>query len=230
MKLIKKFAICLIFFIVFPNLVFADNFYAGIDLGESKKKTTESTPANSATHYYLLNGSSFNVNDRDNLTGLHFGYNHFINNFFIGPELRFINNSKDTKITAGRFSENNIYTVKYDDTKTLALRFGIVENKINYYLLGGYAQSNIYTNVNEDGSGSHVGSSKSKHNGIVLGIGVETIVLENISLGFQYNEINLKNKNQTINDNAPGGDYQGPDVVSVNPNIKTLSIRASYLF
>jgi opacity protein-like surface antigen len=78
--------------------------------------------------------------------------------------------------------------------------------------------------------GAHVGSSKLKHNGIVLGIGVETTVLENISIGFQYNEINLKNKNQTINDNAPGGDYHGPDVVSVNPNIKTLSIRASYLF
>jgi opacity protein-like surface antigen len=225
----KKFTIYIIFCIVFPNLVFANNFYAGIDLGESKKKTTESTPANSATHYYLLNGSSFNINGRDNLTGLHFGYNHFINNFFIGPELRFINNSKDNVITAGRFGENN-YTIKYDDTKTLALRFGIVENKISYYLLGGYAQSNIYTNVDESSAGIHVGSSKLKHNGIVLGIGVETTVLENISIGFQYNEINLKNKNQTINDNAPGGDYQGPDVVSVNPNIKTLSIRASYLF
>ena len=64
----------------------------------------------------------------------------------------------------------------------------------------------------------------------MLGIGVETTVLENVSIGLQYNEINLKTKNQTINDPHADAGFEGPDVVSVNPNIKTLSIRASYLF
>jgi opacity protein-like surface antigen len=229
MKLTQKLIFLLTVFITFPSLVFADNFYAGIDLGKSKSRTTESTPANPVTHYYLESGSLFNVNGRDNLTGLHFGYNHFIDNFFIGPELRFIKNNQDIGITNSRFSSSTNYTVKYDNTKTLALRFGIVENKISYYLLGGYAQSNIYIKADEI-EFSHVGQSKSTHNGTVLGIGVETTVLENISIGFQYNEINLKNKNQTINDPSAGSGYEGPDVVSVNPNIKTLSIRVSYLF
>ena len=230
MKRTQKLIFLLTIFITFPNLVFADNFYAGIDLGKSKTKTTESTPANSVTHYYLTGGSLFNVNGRDNLTGLHFGYNHFINNFFIGPEFRFIKNNQDIGITTGRFAATNDYTVKYDDTKTLAMRFGIVENKISYYLLGGFAQSNIYIKADEGGAGSHVGQSKQNHNGTILGIGAETTVLENVSIGLQYNEINLKNKNHTINDCCADSGYQGPDVVSVNPNIKTLSIRASYLF
>ena len=229
MKLTQKLIFLLTIFITFPNLVFADNFYAGIDLGKSKTKTTESTAANSVTHYYLTSGSLFNVNGRDNLTGLHFGYNHFIDNFFIGPELRFIKNNQDIGITNSRFSSSTNYTVKYDNTKTLALRFGIVENKISYYLLGGYAQSNIYIKADEIQL-SHVGQTKSTHNGTVLGIGAETTILENISIGFQYNEINLKNKNQTINDLSANLGGLGPDVVSVNPNIKTLSIRASYLF
>jgi hypothetical protein len=230
MKLTQKLIFLLTAFITFPNLVFADNFYAGIDLGKSKTKTTESTPDNAVTHYYLTSASSFNINGRDYLTGLHLGYNHFINNYFIGPEFRFIKNNQDIGITTGRFASTNDYTVKYDDTKTLAMRFGILENKISYYLLGGFAQSNIYIKADEGGAGGHVGQSKSNHNGTILGIGAETIVLENVSIGLQYNEINLKNKNQIINDCCAGSGYQGPDVVSVNPNIKTLSIRASYLF
>ena len=230
MKLTQKLIFLLTVFITFPNLVFADSFYAGIDLGKSKTKTTESTPDNALTHYYLTNASQFNINGRDYLTGLHLGYNHFINNFFIGPEFRFVKNNQDIGITTGRFAATNDYTVKYDDTKTLAMRFGIVENKISYYLLGGFAQSNIYIKADEGGAGSHVGQSKQNHNGTILGIGAETTVLENVSIGLQYNEINLKNKNHTINDCCADSGYQGPDVVSVNPNIKTLSIRASYLF
>ena len=230
MKLTQKLIFLLTVFITFPNLVFADSFYAGIDLGKSKTKTTESTPDNAVTHYYLTNASQFNINGRDYLTGLHLGYNHFINNFFIGPEFRFVKNNQDIGITTGRFAATNDYTVKYDDTKTLAMRFGIVENKISYYLLGGFAQSNIYIKADEGGAGSHVGQSKQNHNGTILGIGAETTVLENVSIGLQYNEINLKNKNYTINDCCADSGYQGPDVVSVNPNIKTLSIRASYLF
>jgi opacity protein-like surface antigen len=230
MKLTQKLIFLLTVFITFPNLVFADSFYAGIDLGKSKTKTTESTPDNAVTHYYLTNASQFNINGRDYLTGLHLGYNHFINNFFIGPEFRFVKNNQDIGITTGRFAATNDYTVKYDDTKTLAMRFGIVENKISYYLLGGFAQSNIYIKADEGGAGSHVGQSKQNHNGTILGIGAETTVLENVSIGLQYNEINLKNKNHTINDCCADSGYQGPDVVSVNPNIKTLSIRASYLF
>ena len=230
MKLTQKLIFLLTVFITFPNLVFADSFYAGIDLGKSKTKTTESTPDNAVTHYYLTNASQFNINGRDYLTGLHLGYNHFINNFFIGPEFRFVKNNQDIGITTGRFAATNDYTVKYDDTKTLAMRFGIVENKISYYLLGGFAQSNIYIKADEGGAGSHVGQSKQNHNGTILGIGAETTVLENVSIGLQYNEINLKNKNHTINDCCADSGYQGPDVVSVNPNIITLSIRASYLF
>jgi opacity protein-like surface antigen len=230
MKLTQKLIFLLTVFITFPNLVFADSFYAGIDLGKSKTKTTESTPDNAVTHYYLTNASQFNINGRDYLTGLHLGYNHFINNFFIGPEFRFVKNNQDIGITTGRFAATNDYTVKYDDTKTLAMRFGIVENKISYYLLGGFAQSKIYIKADEGGAGSHVGQSKQNHNGTILGIGAETTVLENVSIGLQYNEINLKNKNHTINDCCADSGYQGPDVVSVNPNIKTLSIRASYLF
>jgi len=52
MKLTQKLIFLLTVFITFPSLVFADNFYAGIDLGKSKTRTTESTPANSVTHYY----------------------------------------------------------------------------------------------------------------------------------------------------------------------------------
>ena len=155
MKLTQKLIFLLTVFITFPNLVFADSFYAGIDLGKSKTKTTESTPDNAVTHYYLTNASQFNINGRDYLTGLHLGYNHFINNFFIGPEFRFVKNNQDIGITTGRFAATNDYTVKYDDTKTLAMRFGIVENKISYYLLGGFAQSNIYIKADEGGAGGH---------------------------------------------------------------------------
>ena len=214
--------------------VLADNFYAGVDLGKSKTKTTQSTPDNSLTHYYLTTANVFDITGKDNTFGFHFGYNHYLSNsFFIGPEFRLLKINQDVGKEQGRFAATNDYTVKYGDTKTLALRFGVVENKISYYLLGGLAQSNIYIKADEGALGSHVGDSQAKHNGTVMGIGAETTILENILLGIQYAEINFKNKTQTLNDCCSGGagsGYEGPDVVSVNPNIRTLSIRASYLF
>jgi opacity protein-like surface antigen len=219
----------LIIFSTFSNLVFANEFYVGIDVGKSKSRTAESTPANSSTHYYLESGSSFNINGKDNITGLHFGYNYFINNFFIGPELRFIKKNQDTGEAQGRYSINE-YSVKYEDTKTLALKLGIVDNKISYYLLGGFAQSDIYIKAKEKDFPDHIGESKANHNGSIFGVGVETNISKNASIGLQYSEINLKNKKQTLNDNNPGGGYEGPDVVAVKPNLKTLSLRMSYLF
>ena len=211
--------------------VLADNFYAGVDLGKSKTKTTQSTPDNSLTHYYLTTANVFDITGKHNTFGYHFGYNHYLSNsFFIGPEFRLIKNNQDVGKQQGRFAATNDYLVKYDDIETLALRFGVVENKISYYLLGGLAQSDIYIKADEGASGVHVGDSQAKHNGTVMGIGAETTILENILLGIQYAEINFKNKTQTLNDCCSDSGYEGPDVVSVNPNISTLSIRASYLF
>ena len=211
--------------------VLADNFYAGVDFGKSKTKTTQSTPDNSVTHYYLTTANVFDITGKDNTFGFHFGYNHYLSNrFFIGPEFRLIKNNQDVGKEPGRFAATNDYTVKYDDIKTLALRFGVVENKISYYLLGGLAQSNIYIKADEGAAGVHVGESQAKHIGSVMGIGTETTILENILLGIQYAEISFKNRTQTLNDCCSGSGYEGPDVVSVNPNIRTLSIRVSYLF
>ena len=211
--------------------VLADNFYAGVDFGKSKTKTTQSTPDNSLTHYYLTTANVFDITGKDNTFGFHFGYNHYLSNrFFIGPEFRLIKGNQDVGKEPGTFAATNDYTVKYGDTKTLALRFGVVENKISYYLLGGLAQSNIYIKADEGAAGVHVGESQAKHIGSVMGIGTETTILENILLGIQYAEISFKNRTQTLNDCCSGSGYEGPDVVSVNPNIRTLSIRASYLF
>ena len=233
MKLIKQlkivFLILTLFFITFSDLVFANNFYAGIDLGKSKSRTAESIPANSTTHYYLESGSSFNINGKDNIVGLHFGYNHFINNFFIGPELRFIKKNQDIGDAQGRFSINE-YSVKYDDTKTLALKLGIVDNKISYYLLGGFAQSDIYIKAKEKDFPDHIGESKANHNGSIFGVGIETNISKSASIGLQYSEINLKQKKQTLKDNNSDIGFEGPDVVTVKPNLKILSLRASYLF
>jgi opacity protein-like surface antigen len=210
--------------------VLADNFYAGVDLGKSKTKTTQSTPDNSLTHYYLTTANVFDITGKDNNTfGFHFGYNHYLSNsFFIGPEFRLIKNNQDTEKAQGRF-DMNTYTVKYDDTRTLALRFGVVKNDFSYYLLGGLAQSNINIKIDEP-SYNHVGESEKKHSGTILGIGAEKTILENILFGIQYAEIHVGNKSQTINDRYSSSGFEGPDVVSVNPVIRTLTIRASYLF
>ena len=209
--------------------VLADNFYAGVDLGNSKSKTTQSTPDNSLTHYYLTTANVFDISGNDKTFGFHFGYNHYLSNsFFIGPEFRLIKNNQDTEKAQGRF-DMNTYTVKYDDTRTLALRFGVVKNDFSYYLLGGLAQSNINIKI-EEPSYNHVGESEKKHSGTILGIGAEKTILENILFGIQYAEIHVGNKSQTINDRYSDSGFEGPDVVSVNPDIRTLTIRASYLF
>ena len=209
--------------------VLADNFYAGVDLGNSKSKTSQSTPNNSQTHYYLATANVFDISGNDKTFGFHFGYNHYLSNsFFIGPEFRLIKNNQDTEKAQGRF-DMNTYTVKYDDTRTLALRFGVVKNDFSYYLLGGLAQSNINIKIDEP-SYNHAGESKKKHSGTILGIGAEKTILENILFGIQYAEIHVGNKSQTINDRYSDSGFEGPDVVSVNPVIRTLTIRASYLF
>ena len=221
-----KFTLSLvIFFSTFSNVTFANEFYAGIDVGKSKSKTSESTPVNAINHYYLDAGSSLDINGKDNIAGLHLGYNHFINNFFIGPEFRFIKTNQDMHTAQGRFSINE-YSVKYENTKTLALRFGIIDNKIKYYLLGGFAQSDIYIKAQEQDFLTHIGDSKAKHNGSILGVGIETPIFRNATMGLQYSEISLKTKTQTLNDTQTS--YL--DIVTVKPNLKTLSLRVSYLF
>lgn len=214
-----------IFFSTFSNVTFANEFYAGIDVGKSKSKTSESTPVNANNHYYLVAGSSLDINGKDNLVGLHLGYNYFINNFFIGPELRFIKKNQDMDTAQGQYSINE-YSVKYENIKTLALRFGIIDNKIKYYLLGGFAQSDIYIKAQEQDFLDHIGDSRAKHNGSILGVGIEIPIFRNSTMGLQYSEISLKTKTQTLNDTQTS--YL--DIVTVKPNLKTLSLRVSYLF
>lgn len=163
-------------------------FYLGAHAGYGQADV-DWTFAPSTTFIYAPGDQlGFEV-DRAFLGG-HIGYNYQMGRVVLGVE-----GTLSSGLGSQTFDDLTRVSTKMGGIATVAGRFGYAFDGWLGYLKAGYATARIETDFN---GGETEG--KVKHHGYVLGLGAETMILPNFSLGLEYNFVHL---NGTEHANAP---------------------------
>jgi opacity protein-like surface antigen len=227
--------------------------YVGIGVSNSSSTTEirDVTPA--SDHYALNNGTK----DKD-LNEIIFKFGHLEqvkNNIFLGIEL---NKYSDIKTESLNTNTNSIYyDAGYDKTNlnlkdifSLDLRLAtVLENQNNFlnnsmvYGKVGVATLRSTTRSHETGKESglydyHIGESKARHYGTVIGVGLEKklpifddpLINNNTTISLEYNMMTFNKK--TSGSDSAGAEQSavGDSQYSVKPEINNLMLTISYKF
>jgi opacity protein-like surface antigen len=260
MKLIKQqklltFQVILSLIILNTQISFAQNkkinlkdwegSYVGIGIANSSSETK----VRSTTDYdhFGLKFSGNKSKEQNEIT-YKIGYlENLDSNLFFGLEL---NKYADIK----KESNNNNPTDATDTTRlhledilSLELRLGAildVENEFlnNSMIYGkvGAATLRSATKSYEPNKGfpSHIGSSKARHYGSVIGMGIEKKLLifddpkinNNTSISLEYNIMNFNKKTEGADSPGSIADTLTPESYIVNPKINNLMLTINYRF
>jgi len=260
MKLIKQsklltFQVILSLIILNTQISFAQNKkinlkdWEGSYVGIGIANTSSETEVRSTTAYdhFGLKFSGNKSKEQNEIT-YKIGYlENFDSNLFFGLEL---NKYADIK----RESNNNNPTDATDTTRlhledilSLELKLGAildVENEFlnNSMIYGklGAATLRSATKSYEPTKGfdSHIGSSKARHYGSVIGLGIEKklsifddpLINKNTSISLEYNMMSFNKK--TAGADSPGSiaDTATPESYIVNPKLNNLMLTVNYRF
>ena len=236
------------------NLKDWEGSYVGIGVSNSSSKTEirDTTPA--IDHFALNNGTKDKSQDK-----IIFKIGHLEqlnNNILLGIELNKYSDIKteslNTNAAAGLY-----YDAGYDKTRlhledilSLDLRVGtVLENQDNFlnnsmiYGKIGVATLRSSTRSHETGKDSgiyddHIGQSKARHYGSVVGIGIEKKLSifddpklsNNTSISLEYNMMNFNKKTSGSDSSGDEQGAVGDSQYSVKPEIKNLMLTINYKF
>ena len=256
MKLIKQsklltFQVILSLIILNTQISFAQNkkinlkdwegSYVGVGIANSSSKTEIRAPGND--HYALNNGTKdksqneiiFKIGHLEQLN----------NNILLGVELNKYSDIEtstlNTNTASGYFNSGGTATdsntLKLEDIITLELKLAtVLENQDiflnNLMIYGKFGAATLRSNQRNTEVGyDHVGQSKARHFGSVIGIGIEKklsifddpIINNNATISFEYNRMNFNKK-------TSGSDSYNIDQAGYNvkPEINNLMLTVNY--
>jgi hypothetical protein len=228
--------------------------YIGIGVANSSSKTEirDTSPTND--HFALNNGTKDKSQDQ-----IIFKIGHLEqlnNNILLGIELNKYSDIKteslNTNAAAGEY-----YDAGYDKTRlhlediiSLDVRVGaVLENQDNFlnnsmiYGKIGVATLRSATRSHETGKSSgsydhHVGQSKARHYGTVIGLGIEKklsifddpIINKNTSISLEYNMMSFNKKTSGSDSSGAEQAAVGDSQYSVKPEINNLMLTVNYRF
>ena len=211
LSFIKK--ITLIFFLVIiPQISSAlEGFYGGINLG-NHEGTTDSRFTSNNRHDNHLEGKSL---------GLKLGYLKPVNSFITGAEISFEDHNKTQSVGD---CPNDSYECKTKINSTMALKAKIGYQLQSYpivpMLFVGITESKVLVQERrKNGSLQHPGESNV--NGILYGLGINSLLNENTLLGVSYTWNELNNKSIMSSE---------PSNVKTKIKYETIGFSLSYLF
>ena len=236
------------------NLKDWEGSYIGIGVANSASKTEirDATPA--IDHFALNNGTKDKSQDK-----IIFKIGHLEqlnNNILLGIELNKYSDIKTESLNTNAAAEPN-YDAAYDKTRlhlediiSLDLRVGtVLENQDNFlnnsmiYGKIGVATLRSSTRSHETGKSSgvyddHIGESKARHYGSVVGIGIEKKLSifddpklsNNTSISLEYNMMNFNKKTSGSDSSGNEQSAVGDSQYSVKPEIKNLMLTINYKF
>ena len=236
------------------NLKDWEGSYIGIGVANSASKTEirDTTPAND--HFALNNGTKDKSQDK-----IIFKIGHLEqlnNNILLGIELNKYSDIKTESLNTNA-AAGGAYDAQYDRTRlhledilSLDLRVGtVLENQDNFlnnsmiYGKIGVATLRSSTRSHETGKNSgiyddHIGQSKARHYGSVVGIGIEKKLSifddpklsNNTSVSLEYNMMNFNKKTSGSDSSGDEQSAVGDSQYSVKPEIKNLMLTINYKF
>jgi hypothetical protein len=238
------------------NLKDWEGSYIGVGVANtsSKTKIRDVTVSQVSDHYALNNGTK----DKDS-NEIIFKIGHLEqlnNNILLGIELNKYSDIKteslNTNVSAGA-----AYDAGYDRTRlhledilSLDLRVGtVLENQDNFlnnsmiYGKIGVATLRSSTRSHETGKDGgvyddHVGQSKARHYGTVIGLGIEKklsifddpIINKNTSISLEYNMMSFNKKTSGSDYGSTVQELVGDSQYSVMPKINNLLLTINYRF
>lgn len=236
------------------NLKDWEGSYLGLGIANSSSKTEIRDVTTSIDHYSLNNGTKDKSQDE-----IIFKVGHleqFNNNILLGIELNKYSDIRTESLNTNS-AAGNAYDAAYDKTRlhledilSLDLRVGtVLENQDDFlnntmvYGKIGIATLRSATRSHETGKDNgiydyHVGESKARHYGTVIGLGVEKklsifddpVINKNTSISLEYNMMSFNKK--TSGSDSAGAEQSavGTSQYSVKPEINNLMLTINYRF
>jgi len=234
------------------NLKDWEGSYVGIGVANSSSKTeirdvtTTSIEVNS-DHFALNNGTKDKSQDKiifkiGNLEQLN-------DNILLGIELNKYSDIKTESLNTAAVTDGFDRTrLHLEDILSLDLRVGtILENKDDFlnntmvYGKVGIATLRSATRSHEPGkpgSSHHIGQSKARHYGTVIGLGIEKklsifddpIINKNTSISLEYNMMSFNKKTSGSDNSGAQQTAVGDSQYSVKPEINNLMLTVNYRF
>jgi len=153
------------------------------------------------------------------LGGAQFGYNYQWNNIVVGIEL----DGSATDFDESLSPSDDINSIEMDWLATAALRVGyvVMPNSL-VYLKGGAAAAKLQHNVVDTVAPAGAFTTDETHTGWIAGAGFEQLISDNVSVGVEYNYIDLGDKDHT------GTSGASTLVDSIGGNVQTVSVRLNW--
>jgi len=201
--------------------------YVGGQVGGGWSHTTVTNVA--GIHFFNFIGDSRSMDDSAFLGGLFVGAQQQFGSFVIGVEGGSAWGSLSQTIQArGPFFAADNYNAKILDLYSVAGRLGYAFDRVLVYGKAGWATASVSTQSDEVPAFNHFGNSSARHNGYVVGVGIDYAWTPNLIAGIEYNYYDLRTKTHV------GVDTLGPGFsaydVDVHPKVSTVMARLSYKF
>jgi len=236
------------------NLKDWEGSYVGIGVANSSSKTeirdltTTSIEANS-DHFALNNGTK--DKNQNKITFKIGNLEQLNNNILLGIELNKYSDIKTESLNIAAVTDGFDRTrLHLEDILSLDLRVGkVLENEDDFlnntmvYGKVGIATLRSATRSHETGKSSgafdhHIGQSKARHYGTVIGLGVEKklsifddpVINKNTSITLEYNIMNFNKKTSGSDSSGAEQTAVGDSQYSVKPEINNLMLTVNYRF
>ena len=243
------------------NLKDWEGSYIGIGVANSSSKTEirdvtknfvdfEGNSFDSNSDHFALNNGTKDKSQDEIIFKV--GYlEQFNNNILLGLELNKYSDIKTESLNTAAVTDGFDRTrLHLEDILSLDLRVGtILENKDDFlnntmvYGKVGVATLRSATRSHETGKSSgafdhHIGQSKARHYGTVIGLGVEKklsifddpVINKNTSITLEYNIMNFNKKTSGSDSSGAEQTAVGDSQYSVKPKINNLMLTVNYRF
>jgi outer membrane immunogenic protein len=202
-----------------------NGFYIGAHAGGVVGDVDVTNVSNTTVDLFFSPGQNVNFKPDGVLGGAQLGFNYMLSNWLIGVDVTGSGLDFDeTKLSP--FIGDERFATSIDWTATAALRLGMSWDDSLIYVRGGYAAGKIAVFHSDTVDGFY--DSDDIHNGFVVGAGFEHMIGKDVSVGLEYNYIDLASKDQSGVCACAGGGGPGTVVNDVSAQLHTVTARLNW--
>lgn len=176
-------------------------FYVGAHGGRGWGDAHWKVLADETTFVDLPPGGEGSALTSHNLNGWigggHVGYQRQFGAWVLGAELSLSGGHLDGTSGSRFQSQDDFYKTKVDGIFLGTVRVGYAWDRWLTYLKGGYASAAVKASIVDSNVSAGTWSSSERHHGWTIGTGLEYAWLSNVTVGLQYDYINLGDDNHS---------------------------------
>lgn len=211
--------------------------YLGGDLGAgwSTGYWSYTNPNYFNTNSEIYLGSDYSIPSNGIVGGANIGLNRQNEHFLYGVDGSILGTDFSKTLSNPFLSPlapgvTNTYTLHF--LSTADALFGYVSNRFLTYFDAGWAGGELQTSSNQAVDPTYIDASSEKWtNGWTAGVGVDYMIVPNVTLGVAYNFIQLIFNNRSVPcANCGVGVGLGTPVVNGHVNVQTVLLQMNYIF